>query len=223
MFSDRHPLYNRFKQLKGGIYTIEGIIGVGKTTAGRSLEHFLIEIGIPAKFYPEYMNKDLLEQYIFNMKRYAYAFQMIMLCKRIEIYREAERLASTGCVVFIDRSIMGDMTFARMQKNNGYFTENEWKIYLSFVEQDIQLVPTSSIFLKCSPESSLDRVKQRGIESEIKHYSLKYMRQLEIAYQQSMRDCHNVRHIMINWNTPSPIIDGYLERSKIESMIEMLL
>lgn len=135
MFADRHSDFDKLKYLKGGIYTIEGIIGVGKTTLGRSAERYLNNIGLKEKFYPEYVNKELLAQYIGNMKRYAYSFQMIMLCKRIEIYREAERLAETGGVALIDRSIIGDMTFARMQKDNGNFTEDEWNIYLSLMKQ----------------------------------------------------------------------------------------
>src|SRR4051812_7244364 len=114
MFAERSALYCRFKSLKCGVFTIEGIIGVGKTTLGRSLEKMLNDNGIATKFFPEYVNKDLLGQYIGNMHRYAYSFQLIMLCKRIEIYREAERFAATGGVAIIDRSIVGDMTFALM-------------------------------------------------------------------------------------------------------------
>src|SRR5687767_9035911 len=113
MFTNRDPNYDKFKSLKGGVFTIEGIIGAGKTTLGKSLEQFLNECGIKTRFFPEYINKDLLSQYIGDMKRYAYSFQLIMLCKRIEIYRIAEAFASTGGVALIDRSIIGDMSFAR--------------------------------------------------------------------------------------------------------------
>src|SRR5690606_19019230 len=103
-----------------------------------------------------------------------YAFQMIMLYKRIEIYREAERFAASGGIALVDRSMIGDMTFARMQKNNGNFTDDEWKIYLLTMEKEIQLVPTANIYLYCSPETSLERVLIRGIEAEIKGYDPKY-------------------------------------------------
>ncbi|CAH6420524.1 Hypothetical protein HVR_LOCUS1214 [uncultured virus] len=38
IFASRNPLYEKYKSLRAGVYTIEGIIGVGKTTLGRSLE-----------------------------------------------------------------------------------------------------------------------------------------------------------------------------------------
>lgn len=222
MFADRHPDYNKLKSLKGGIYTIEGIIGVGKTTLGRSAERYLNNIGLKAKFYPEYINKDLLAQYIGDMKRYAYSFQMIMLCKRISIYREAERFAETGGIALIDRSIIGDMTFARMQKDNGNFTEDEWNIYLSLMKQEIQLTPTASLFLRCSPQTSLDRVKIRGIEAEISGYTIEYMTQLHDAYETSINACTNVRHIIIDWNMSVPLNDGYLWDRYIYEILQSL-
>lgn len=223
MFLARHPDFNKLKSLKGGIYTIEGIIGVGKTTLGRSAERYLNTIGLKAKFYPEYVNKDLLSQYISDMKRYAYSFQMIMLCKRIEIYREAEKFAETGGIALIDRSIIGDMTFARMQKENGNFTEDEWKIYLSLMKQEIQLTPTASLFLRCSPQTSLNRVKIRGIEAEINGYTIEYMTQLHNAYETSIHDSTNVRHIIIDWDMSVPVYDGYLSDRFTCEILQSLL
>lgn len=212
MFSVRDPLYNKFRSLKGGIFTIEGIIGVGKTTLGTSLESFLNSIGLNTKFYPEYVNKELLEQYIKDMNKYAYSFQMIMLCKRIEIYRDAERFASTGGIALIDRSIVGDMTFARMQKDNGNFTDDEWRIYLSLMKQEIQLSPTANIYLYCSPENSLQRVIKRGNEAEIKGYDPKYMKQLHDAYEISIAECNNIHHIRLDWNDLSELSSEFLQQ-----------
>lgn len=44
-----------------------------------------------------------------------------MLCKRIELYRTAERFAAIGGIALIDRRIIDDITFARMQRDNGNF------------------------------------------------------------------------------------------------------
>lgn len=201
MFAERHPLYDTYKSLRAGIYTIEGIIGCGKTTLGKDIEQFLNEIGISAKFFPEYVNEKLLQQYINNMKKYAYGFQLVMLFKRIEIYREAERFAATGNVAIIDRSLLGDMTFAEMQKINGNFTTEEWDTYLAVVKQEIQLTPTASIYLKCSPEIALRRINKRGIKAEIGGYTLQYLEQLHTAYEIAIGNCGNVKHIIVDWNS----------------------
>lgn len=223
MFTSRHPLYEKYKSLKGGRFTIEGIIGVGKTTFGKSAEAFLNSIGLSAKFYPEYVNKDMLAQYIADMKKYAYAFQMVMLCKRIEIYREAERFAATGGIALIDRSLIGDMTFAKMQKDNGNFTEDEWRIYLSFIRQETQLTPTASLYLRCTPVTSMDRVAQRGIEAEVKGYTIGYMNQLHAAYEKSILECSNVKHIYLDWNNSTPIENESLSDNAICLILDKLL
>ena len=223
MFVTRKPEYEKFKSLKGSVFTIEGIIGVGKTTLGKSLELYLNNIGLSAKFFPEYFNKKLLGQYIGNMKRYAYSFQMIMLCKRIEIYREAEKFAATGGIALIDRSIIGDMTFARMQKDNGNFTEDEWSTYLSLMNQEIQLTPTASVYLRCTAETSLRRVVKRGIEAEIKGYTPNYMQQLRDAYETSIHECNNVRHVCLEWDDPLMIQCEYLLDEYVVDILNRLM
>lgn len=222
MFTPRNAQLDQYKFIRGGVYTIEGIIGVGKTTVGRSLEKYLNDIGITAKFFPEYVNKELLRQYIGDMKRYAYCFQMVMLCKRIEIYREAERFAATGGVAFIDRSIIGDMTFARMQYVNGNFTEAEWNTYLSLMKQEIQLTPHASLFLDCSSQTSLERIKLRGIKAEIKGYTAEYIQQLHDAYMVSIENCQTVRHIDISWDTPMKLTNGLLSNDITQSILDMI-
>ena len=61
MFIDRSSMYEKLRSLKGGIYIIDEIIGVGKTTLGTSLENYLNDIGLKCKLYKEYYNEDLLE------------------------------------------------------------------------------------------------------------------------------------------------------------------
>lgn len=223
MFASRNPLYNKFKSLRCGIFTIEGIIGVGKTTMGRALEKFLNDNGIPCRFFSEYVNEDLLTQYIADMPKYAYAFQMIMLCKRIAVYSDAERFAATGGVSIIDRSIIGDMTFARMQKDNGNFTSREWDIYLSMMRQEIQMTPTASLYLRCSTKTALKRIKKRGIQAEIDGYTAEYMDQLYNSYETSIRQCSNVRHVILDWDNTALSESGYLTQKLVCDVLEKLL
>ena len=79
MFQSRHPLYDTYRPLIGSSILLEGSIGVGKSTVGKSLEKFFKNIGLKARFYPEYVNEPLLNQYISDMNKYAYSFQLIML------------------------------------------------------------------------------------------------------------------------------------------------
>lgn len=223
MFTPRHPLYNKYKSLIGGIYTLEGLIGVGKTRLGMSIVNFLNTIGLNAQFFPEYVNKDFLDEYINDMPRYSYAYQLMMLCKRIDIYKEAEQFSKLGGIAVIDRSLIGDMTFARMQKEKGFFTETNWKNYLSMAADEIQLAPTASVYLSCTTETSLGRVRKRGVEAEIKGYSPEYMDDLRSAYETSIAECTTVKHIIVDWNQNIPIVDGLLTEECVRSILDRII
>lgn len=199
MFSDRHPMYEKYKSLRGGIYVIEGIVGVGKTTLGKSIETYLNNIGIDCKFYREYVNHDLLNQFISDMKKYAYSFQMIMLLKRIEIYREAEAYTKLGGVAIVDRSLFGDKTFAKLHYQDGNISEDEWNIYNKYILSETLPTPSACVYLQCSPEISLQRLKNRGIESEINGYNIEYVTKLNNIYQNIITNCNNVKIFTLDW------------------------
>src|SRR5665648_663656 len=117
-FAVTPPGYQRYRLLRGSLLIIEGVIGAGKTTLGHSLAAYLNQIGIPTRFYPEYVNPELLAQYIADMPRYAYTFQLFMLRVRCDTYREAQLFTATGGIALIDRSLPGDLAFAPMQYDN---------------------------------------------------------------------------------------------------------
>lgn len=222
MFANRGDHFGRFRSMRGGVYTLEGGIGAGKTTLGRSAEKFLNRNGLQAKFYPEYVNKPLLNQYLGDMAKYAYTFQLFMLSKRIEIYRDAERFAATGGIALIDRSIIGDMTFARMLVDDGKITAGEFAIYQNLMKEEIQLVPQASVYLYCTAQTLLLRVHKRGIKSEIAGYTPEYMNKLHAAYMTSMKACTNVPHILLDWNAPALLETGLVADSMVVQILDRM-
>jgi deoxyadenosine/deoxycytidine kinase len=198
--------------MRGDVICIEGQIGIGKSTLGKQMETFLRKIGFNAKYYSEYVNQELLAQYISDMKRYSYAFQMIMLCKRMEVYRQALELAKIGGVAILDRSLIGDMIFAQMQRDNGNISESEWSVYMSVVKQENNLEPDHVIYLRAPVEKCLERIKKRGIEAEINGYDFKYLKTLEDAHEKVLSNQKNVTQVSwgdleINDQTVQDLLD----------------
>lgn len=223
MFMSRHPDYTTYLPLRGCVFTLEGLIGVGKSSLGRSLELTLQNAGHRAQFFPEYCNAELLRQYISNIPAYAYAFQLFMLSKRIEIYREAEKYAASGGVAIIDRSILGDFTFARMQHKAGCISDEEFKVYCSVMRQEIQLTPTINVFLTCSPQVSMERIKLRGLQPEVEGYELAYLQQLSDAYACTLREAKNVNHLFLPWEDNVGMVDGLLPAETSRNVLITIL
>ena len=201
VFSITNLEQTKYRCLAGSIITLEGLIGVGKSTLGISLENYLNKIGIKARFFPEYLCEPLLKQYISDMKKYSYSFQIIMLQKRLEIYQKAHQYSLTGGIAIVDRSLIGDYTFAKMQNQAGFISSEEMEVYLSIMNQEITIEPTNIIFLDCLPEVAYQRMIGRGNQAEKKGYSIDYFEKLSEAYQKTLKKTfHKVTKI--DWNFP---------------------
>lgn len=199
LFTDSNLDQTKYRCLPGSIITLEGLIGAGKSTLGIALESYLKSIGLEAKFFPEYVCKPLLNQYIANMPKYAYPFQIIMLQKRFEIYHRAHEYSLTGGIAIVDRSLIGDYTFAKMQHDSGHISDSEMEVYLEIMRGEKTIEPTSIIYLDCKPDIAFNRMINRGIISEQNGYQLKYFIELNTAYQNTLEEtAHNI--IRIDWN-----------------------
>ena len=205
IYVNRNIDYKKYRKLRGTIYALEGSVGTGKSTMGRSIEKKLQDSGLKAKYYPEYRNNLLLNQYLKDMKRYAYSFQMFMLMKRLEIYRDAYKFSLKGGISIIDRSLLGDRTFARMLHIMGYITDEDWLVYNDVLLSEAYPEPDCIIYLDCKPEKSYSRMVSRGIESETTSYTLDYFKSLNDAYMESIEETsHSVR--IIDWNNDQELI-----------------
>ena len=196
------------RSLRGSIIVIEGLIGAGKSTLGKGLAEYLNRIGIKARFFPEFVNHDLLGLYIGDMEKYAFPFQAIMVKERLAIYQKAAEYSATGGISIIDRSLIGDLTFAKMQKDKEFFTEKEWLTYNSLLKNDDNITPSILIYLECQPQKAFDRMKKRSHESEVDGYTLGYFEDLDKAYKETLNS-EEVEEILcsIDWNVDRKITD----------------
>lgn len=214
-----HPAdYYTYRHLRGSVIAIEGVISVGKTTLGTRLVEFLNQLGLTAKFYTEYVNPELLQQFIGNMPKYSYAFQMIMLCKRIETYRQALEFSKTGGIAILDRSLLGDRTFALMAHQNGHISDLEWECYLSMVKHEIMMEPDWILFLDCRVETAMTRIRKRGNQDEIEGYSQEYLEKLNEMYHKAM-DSTSQRVVKMDWNR---VVDWKSERESQATILYFL-
>lgn len=110
------------------IFSLEGNIGVGKTTI---LEHLFATYHIPILKEP-IPDIQLMERYYSDPKKYALETQLNFLKNRYTTLSKFIEDNKDSEFVFIDRSIVGDSAFAAVQHKRGYLTKEEFNLYTFF-------------------------------------------------------------------------------------------
>jgi deoxyadenosine/deoxycytidine kinase len=161
------------------VIIIEGQIGVGKTTMGEILRE---DLGI--SLYRE-LTQDatfrLLDRFYADKKRWAFTLQVHFLNERFRMIKQIFRDGGGA----LDRSIFGDRIFAEMLHHDGDMTDEEFVTYSTLLDNMLEHAqdPTLLIYLDCTVDTALERIKKRnrGLESTIprdylEHLNSRYLR-----------------------------------------------
>lgn len=211
--------YDKYKCLKGLNLILEGMVSAGKTTLGKAIRSFLTKNGIPTKFYIENINPKLLNLYLGNKEKYAFMFQCIIARERINILKLALEDCKNGYFCIIDRGLLGDYSFAKMQYKKEFFSKDEWDVYENLISMDNFKEPDCTLFLDCTIDIAWERLLTRGNESEIKSYNLEYFKELSDAYNSTIEQFELKNLVKIDWNKSRKIINDELTE---ETCIEIL-
>jgi deoxyadenosine/deoxycytidine kinase len=156
---------------------IDGQIGVGKTTLGRTLEEIL-EIPL----YRELSNSDtitILDNFYNDKTRWSFTSQVHFLVHRFQMIKQIQ---SNGRGI-LDRSIFGDSIFAEVLYEEKYMTKEEFNTYKALLEGMLELLapPFLLIYLDCSVDTALERIKARNRSCE-KIISKDYLEKINTKY-----------------------------------------
>lgn len=195
---------------------IDGIIGVGKTTA-------VEQIGKRLNFeiLPEPVNEELLKIYYEDQKRWGFPFQIDMLNKRFAIQLKASYGTNEGSI--IDRGLPGDRVFAKMLSKTKKIHPIEWEIYEQSYNTFTHLLspPTLLIYLDVTPEVAYKRIKDRAREAETENLlPLEYLKNLQREYRKMLEEFYYGIHPWsdetdvweIDWNDDWQSFDPIIER-----------
>lgn len=142
------------------LLAIDGPVGVGKSTLMKKLELLL-----GYKAYPEpVVDNPLLDKFYHDRKRYSFALQMFFLNKRFDHIKQT----SGADKAVLDRSIYGDVIFAKMLHDNNEMSFDEFNIYKDTLTNmlDHCRVPTLMINLEVSVDEAIKRIQKRGRDYE---------------------------------------------------------
>lgn len=202
--------------LRGRVLILEGLISAGKSTAGVKTAEYVEKLGVPCKFFPEPLIPDLLNLFLADQKKYAFAFQLAMLVKRQAIYREAWKCAQEGYFCIIDRSLYGDYCFALMHRDRGNISSDpvnleksnlsEWGSYVAALHSEEFEHPDYVLYLEVTPEVAIKRCKVRDRDGE-KSYDPAYFKELCDVYSSVIPSSPAKGMQCVDWNEDRTIAE----------------
>jgi len=146
--------------LMESVICVDGVVGAGKSTLGAILAkemdlHFFLE---PVE------NNPLLDKFYYDQQRYSFPLQVYFLNKRFRMLKEAALLP--GCVM--DRSIYGDVIFARLLTHAGKMSTEEFDLYEELLHNMLEHVsrPRLMVYLDITVENAVARIHERGRDYE---------------------------------------------------------
>lgn len=158
------------------IISIEGNMGVGKTTFINTLQeyfkdkhpiHILEEPVSLWQSIKDQDDKDILSHFYENQSKWAFSFQIMAYISRLSILKQAVK-DHPDSIIITERSVHSDRhIFAKMLYDDKLINEIDYQIYNKWFDHFIEDIPISSIiYLQCSPEISNKRVLKRARKGE---------------------------------------------------------
>lgn len=139
---------------------VDAVVGAGKTTL---MEILAKERGLTT-FEEPVVDNPLLDKFYHDRERYSFSLQIFFLNQRFRHIKEASKVKNA----VLDRSIYGDLIFARMLYENNEMSGEEFDLYLNLFENMIEhcQAPKLMIYLEISVDEAVYRISKRGRDYE---------------------------------------------------------
>ncbi len=157
--------------------SVAGNIGVGKSM----VTSMIGEVFGWRMFFEPVINNPYLDDYYKDMKRWSFHLQVYFLSKRFEIQK---KILDEPASAVQDRTIYEDVEiFAPTLHRIGCMDDRDYENYREIFRNMAAFLqpPDLIIYLKCRPETALERIRQRGRECE-QEIPLDFLRRLHEAY-----------------------------------------
>jgi deoxyadenosine/deoxycytidine kinase len=179
---------------------LEGNIGAGKTTVGRTIAEsgqmgFIEE---PTAVWQEGFASNMLDLFYKDTQRWAFTFQILAFVTRAKTWHEVWQQTRHRQVI-LERSIYCDRyVFAENCYRTGLFSETEYQLYCrmwDFVVPQFVDEPDAILYLRTPAEVCQERITARARHEET-GIPLSYLEELEQLHDVWLLD--NPKTILLN-------------------------
>ena len=167
---------------------LEGSPSCGKTTLGKSY----VAANPNAVFLEEWVDEKVLKEYLENMKDKAKDFQFYIQEETVNRVKKAIELVKSGKTVILDRGLIGNECFARVQHDAGLISNEDMDTYSKTFSYGMipgfADIKSKTIYMKATAEFCLERIHSRAREGE-STYDLDYLNRIIEAHNSLLKNC----------------------------------
>ena len=157
---------------------VEGIIGVGKSTALSALK----DLGHTVVF-EDVDNWTLWKKRCLNPERFSFPFQVEVCLSMLNHFRRALKKNRRG-TIFCERSMLSSLVFAL----SAPITKEEKRVLEDLIitlHSSLNKVPAHFVYLKCDPDVAMNRIRKRNRAGE--HLiTTHYLKELDHHYNSTI-------------------------------------
>jgi deoxyadenosine/deoxycytidine kinase len=196
------------------IVTVLGDIGGGKTTLALALKNEFENSDTLLEPVKEWKEKGILKAFYNDVPKLAFGMQMYAFSSRMNHLKTVLKEQSDLKWIFMDGHIISDKrVFKETLRESGHICDTQDLIYRETYRNWKMLVPEHKpmfyIYLKTSPETCLDRIKERN-RGEETGISLEYLRNLDNHFDR-------LHQHLLNKNRQVILIDGNQDKDQVLS------
>lgn len=206
---------NMKEQKMRGTICVDGVVGVGKSSLGRLIsEKYGIQI-----YEEPVVDNPILDKFYYDKKRWSFPLQVFFLNKRFKMIKDASNLKS--CIM--DRSIYGDVIFARMLVHDGEMTQEEFNLYEELLFNMLEHVqkPNLMIYLETSVDNAVKKIQKRGRDYE-QIVPRIYWEHLDKNYREYFKN-YNISPLLVINVDNLDFVNNEKDRENVLSLIDKKL
>ena len=200
------------KNAPNEMIVVDGVVGSGKTTLMNILKEELAVSG----FEEPVTDNPILGKFYHDRKRYAFPLQIFFLNRRFRMLKEAQAKKVSSVM---DRSIYGDVIFAKLLHDGGDMEKDEFDLYQDLLTNMLDHIeaPRLMIYLRADVDTAIDRIEKRGRDYE-QIVERDYWERLNREYE-AYFSAYNLSKLLIIEARDYDIRDSEEDRKKVVQLV----